>query len=257
MDHIKGLIGYTGFIGGNLQEQIKFDHFFNSKNINEAVSINFDEIICAAPSAVKWKANANPEEDWHILSSLMDNIKNIQTNLFIQISTIDVYPDPVDVNETSLINLEISQPYGRHRYLLEQFIKEHFSNHIIIRLPALFGNGLKKNFIFDLMHNNCLHLTHKESQFQYFYLNNLLQIIEFAKKNNITLLNVTSPPIQSEILAKDLFNTSFDTITEKKPVKYDVKSIYSSLLEGEDGYLISKKQTYEDLHDFIKRWRDE
>ena len=257
MSTITGLIGYTGFIGGNLQEQMKFDHYFNSKNINEAITINFDEIICAAPSAVKWKANAHPEEDWHIISLLIENIKKINTKLFIHISTIDVYPDPVDVNETSTINLEISQPYGRHRYLLEHFISENFPNYIIIRLPALFGKGLKKNFIYDLMNNNCLDLTHKDSKFQYFYLKNLPQIIDFAKKNNIHLLNVTSPPIQSDFLAKEFFNITFTTTTEKKPIMYDVHSIYSSLANSENGYLITKNQTYEDLHGFIEKMRDE
>ena len=29
------LIGYTGFIGKNLMSQIKFDSFYNSKNIND------------------------------------------------------------------------------------------------------------------------------------------------------------------------------------------------------------------------------
>ena len=31
----KALIGYTGFVGSNLQTQIKFDDFYNSKNIQD------------------------------------------------------------------------------------------------------------------------------------------------------------------------------------------------------------------------------
>ncbi|WP_417196808.1 RHS repeat domain-containing protein, partial [Akkermansia sp.] len=42
--------------------------------------------------------------------------------------------------------------YGKNRYQLECWVRKHFPSSLIVRLPALFANGLKKNFIFDLMH---------------------------------------------------------------------------------------------------------
>jgi hypothetical protein len=34
---------------------------------------------------------------------------------------------------------------------LEAFVESHFPGSLVVRLPALFGQGLRKNFLFDLM----------------------------------------------------------------------------------------------------------
>jgi hypothetical protein len=41
--------------------------------------------------------------------------------------------------------------YGRNRRALEAFCADRFDDCLIVRLPALFGPGLRKNFIFDLL----------------------------------------------------------------------------------------------------------
>jgi hypothetical protein len=42
------------------------------------------------------------------------------------------------------------QIYGSNRFYLEKLVSNTFNNYHIIRLPALFGENLKKNFIFDI-----------------------------------------------------------------------------------------------------------
>ena len=39
-------------------------------------------------------------------------------------------------------------PYGRNRLELEDLVRKEFDT-LVVRLPALFGKGLKKNFIYD------------------------------------------------------------------------------------------------------------
>ena len=36
------IVGYTGFVGSNLLQFYKFDHFYNSKNFNEVMNKTFD-----------------------------------------------------------------------------------------------------------------------------------------------------------------------------------------------------------------------
>ena len=46
------LIGHTGFVGGNLLRQGRFDALFNSRNIAELAGQSFDEIWCCGVSAL-------------------------------------------------------------------------------------------------------------------------------------------------------------------------------------------------------------
>lgn len=250
---IKALIGYTGFVGSNLFNQTKFDFFYNSSNINEIDGKEFDLLTIAAPSAVKWKANQEPEQDLQMINSLIDHLKLIKAKQVIQISTADVYKNPFNVDEKTLIDLNGLHPYGTNRFYLEEFIRKQFKKNLIIRLPALFGDGLKKNFIFDLLNNNCLELTHKDSIFQFYNLKNLWKDINVALKNKISLLNISTEPTSAKEIAKKVFDINFDNITEKNPANYNLKSIYYKNWNGNSGYLYKKEEIIKELKEFIKK----
>ncbi len=66
------LIGYTGFVGGNLLRQSSFAATYNSFSIQELRGKRYDEIWCAGVRAVKWWANSHPEEDWAGIAPLLD-----------------------------------------------------------------------------------------------------------------------------------------------------------------------------------------
>jgi len=250
---MKAIIGYTGFVGTNLINQNKFDLFYNSSNISEINGKEFDLLVIAAPSAVKWKANQEPEQDLQMINDLISHLKNVKAKQIIQISTIDIYKNPIDVDENTNIETEGLHPYGKNRFYLEEFIKNQFKKHLIVRLPALFGNGLKKNFIYDLLNNNCLELTHKDSIFQFYNLDNLWVDISIALKNNISLLNIATEPTSAKEIAKKIFNVEFNNTPEKDPANYNIKSIYSNLWDNKNEYLYDKKQIFKDLKKFIKK----
>ncbi|MEG2769570.1 MAG: sugar nucleotide-binding protein, partial [Oscillospiraceae bacterium] len=67
------------------------------------------------------------------------------------ISTADVYKTPQNVDENTPIDENDLQTYGKNRYLLEKWVRENIENHLIVRLPGLFGKGIKKNFLFDML----------------------------------------------------------------------------------------------------------
>lgn len=148
---MNGLIGYTGFVGNNLDKQYIFEKKYNSKNIEKIQGEEFELLICSGVSAVKWFANQNPEKDIEGINNLIENLKTIKVKNFVLISTIDIYDTMEDVNEDSIPNIENQDSYGRNRYFLENWVKSNFENSLILRLPALFGDGLKKNFVYDLM----------------------------------------------------------------------------------------------------------
>ena len=104
---MKELIGYTGFIGSNLDSQISFDKKYNSKNISEIKGEKFDELYCAGVSTVKWFANQNQEKDILEINNLIENLKKVKTKKFILILTIDIYDKLGDVSEDTVLNIKI------------------------------------------------------------------------------------------------------------------------------------------------------
>ncbi len=146
------LVGHTGFVGSNILEQHPFDAVFNSKNITEAYGTNPDLCVYAGVYAEKYLAQKNPSADLEIVQNAIHNIQLINPRQLVLISTIDVYPIPVAVDENSQITPVPSNAYGMHRRMLEEWVQNQIPNHLILRLPALFGRNIKKNFIYDLIH---------------------------------------------------------------------------------------------------------
>lgn len=145
------LVGYTGFVGSNLYEKGQFDAVFNSQNIEEAYGTNPNLLIYAGLRAEKYLANQAPEKDMELILQAEENIRRIAPEKLVLISTIDVFENPQDVDETTRIKTENLQPYGYNRYQLECWVREHFPEALIVRLPGLFGKNIKKNFIYDFI----------------------------------------------------------------------------------------------------------
>ncbi len=156
------LVGYTGFVGSNIYKHGNFDKVFNSKNIEEAYGINPDLLIYAGLPAEKYLANNFPDKDLAIIKQAKDNIKQINPKQLVLISTIDVFSDPNNVDETTPINTSKLGAYGYNRYQLELWVRRKYPEALIIRLPALFGDNLKKNFIYDYINVIPFMLTSKK-----------------------------------------------------------------------------------------------
>ncbi len=145
------LVGYTGFVGGNIAASHPFDGLYNSKNIQEAFGQKPELLIYAGLPAAKYLANTAPQEDLALCEAAFANICAIQPQRLVLISTVDVYQNPCKVDEKTPIVQQGMQAYGKNRAHLEALVRDKYPNALIIRLPGLFGAGLKKNFIYDLI----------------------------------------------------------------------------------------------------------
>lgn len=148
---MNSLVGFTGFVGSNLYRTGQFDRGYNSKNIYEAYGTCPDLLVYAGLRAEKYLANNNPISDYEQILVAEENIKRIKPKKLVLISTIDVFKKPFNVDENSAIETEGLNAYGYNRYLLECWVKKTVSDTLIVRLPGLFGDGIKKNFIFDII----------------------------------------------------------------------------------------------------------
>jgi len=246
------LIGYTGFVGTSLMRQQAFSDYYNSQNISDIKGRDYELIVCAGAPAVKWKANQNPEEDLLNIQKLMECLKEVKAKEFILISTVDVYNVPDKVTETSKIDVEATEPYGRHRFYLEQFARENFPSCRVVRLPGLFGPGLKKNFIYDMMHNNALHLTHRKSVFQFYDMSYLSRDLEIVQKADLHVVNFATEPLSAEEIANHCFGKVFTNETEKPPVYYNMQSLHANHFNSGRKYLATKEQVIDRIRAFIE-----
>ena len=146
------LVGYTGFVGGNIAAKYHFDGLYNSKNIMEAFGSNPDLLVYSGIRAEMFLANKFPEKDLECMDEAIENIRQINPKRLVLISTISVYNHPVGIDEDEMIDMESLTAYGRNRRYLEKWVMKNYPNALIVRLPALYGDGIKKNFIYDLIH---------------------------------------------------------------------------------------------------------
>ena len=145
-----GLIGDTGFVGTSLANQVVFVRTYNSRTIEHIAGEHFNTLVCAGAPGIMWVANANPKADRENLKRLSSAIGEAKVGRLILISTIAVFDDTSAGYTESNARYEMAKAYGRNRRELEEHLLAHYHT-IVLRLPALFGKGLKKNFIFDIM----------------------------------------------------------------------------------------------------------
>jgi nucleoside-diphosphate-sugar epimerase len=250
------LIGYTGFVGSNLSNQLTFDDVYNSQNIESIRGKTYDLVVSAGSKAERWKANQDPEGDWEGIKKLLDNLENVKAKHFILISTVDVYPNPNGATEDTKTSAELlSQAYGKNRFKMEDFVRAHFPKTTILRCPQLWGPGVKKGFIYDLIYDNALNFTHKDTKMQFYNITHMWEDIRKVIDNNIDLINFAVEPTTAAEIAKAALGIDFTNVTEKPPLVFDFKSKYSSLWNSNDGYLYHKKEILNELKRFIQNER--
>lgn len=97
------------------------------------------------------QANRAPEHDRAAIEALMEQLRSVASRRFVLISSIAVLAEFAGGDDEGTEAFQEALAYGRHRRLLEAFCERRFEDCLVVRLPALFGPGLRKNFVFDLM----------------------------------------------------------------------------------------------------------
>lgn len=251
------LVGYTGFVGQTLLRQTQFDELFNRANIEDIQGRRFSLLVCSGAPAAKWYANQHPEEDRANLEWLMSCLSAVKTHWFLLISTVDVYPEPLGVDEKTRIDPDAGDAYGRHRFLLERLVAEGFPAHSIVRLPGLFGEGLKKNLVYDLMTSGSSPWTHPDSVFQYYDMANLWADLNLATEEGLHLINFGTEPISAREIARACGAEPLNEETEARPVAYDMKTVFADRLRRHGSYLYTAPEILRALKQFVAESRVE
>jgi len=246
------LIGHTGFVGGNLKSQCAFDEFFNSKNFRDMTGREFGRVVCAGVSAVKWIANKTPQEDRRKIAELEEVLGTIKARQFVLVSTIDVCPNLVGTDESYDCRVGENHHYGKHRLKFENFITSNFGGASVLRLSGLFGPGLKKNVIYDLINDNCLDMINPESRFQWYDLRNLWPDICTVLENNVKLVNLVNEPVRTGDIIK-LFFSGKEVGSNPAPEGfYDSRTLHGAIFGSSGHYIHSAGKVLGQIGDYVQ-----
>jgi len=242
------LIGYSGFVGINLVKNMKSNTLFvNSKNSDQIINSYFDTVYCCGVYAEKWKANKFPQDDNDHINDLMIKLSKIRCNRFILISTVDVLDCSVEQYENSDSDSYYntlkysSHTYGINRRRLEEFCINQFSSCFIFRLPALYGTGLKKNALWDLINNNNIDKLRGHWKFQWYNIDWLYEDIqEIIRTSKYRLIHLLTPTLKLNTIQKLFFPDIHLSNEEDLIVNYNIKSSFFNKRTLEDVLLSMK-----------------
>ena len=221
-------------------------------NIHEIENREFDVVVCAGAPAQKWIANRDPADDRKKIESLINHLRAIKCKTFILISTVDVFKEPIGVDESTLVDESGLHAYGLHRRLLEKFVEQHFSSHLIVRLPGLVGPGLRKNVIFDFLNNNNLHAIESRGVFQFYPMINLWYDIKIALKAGLSLVHLTAEPISVADVSLQGFGRPFIQTLENPPARYDMQTRHAQIFGSLGQYQYSARETIQAIRAYAQ-----
>lgn len=144
------LVGSTGFVGGNLMAKGRFTKAYHSTDIAQGFGAQNDLVVYAGVPAAMFLANRDPEADLAVMRAARENLRRLAPKKLVLVSSICVYADSRGKTEADAPTLEGLAAYGANRLRLENWVREDRPDALIVRLPALYGLGLKKNFLYDL-----------------------------------------------------------------------------------------------------------
>jgi hypothetical protein len=201
-------------------------------------------------------ANKNPGTDRKKIKALEDMLASITTKRFVLISTIDVYPVAQGVDESFDCHSIDNHAYGAHRLAFEDFCLTQFPDCYIVRLPGLFGDGLKKNVIYDLLNDNCLEMINPKSSFQYYYINHLWSDIQVVINANVRLINFFTEPLSSSEVIQRYFSGKAVGQDPASEAHYDLHTCHASLWGKDGNYIYSKDEVMNQLNEFITNYHN-
>lgn len=247
------LVGHTGFVGGNLLRQHRFDFVFNSGNIGDIAGRSFSTLVFAGAQGKKWWANQNPEADWAGITTALDAMASVRVDHMVLISTIDVLPATAGhADEDFDAAAHPNHPYGLNRLRLEAALCSRFDNVTIVRLPGLIGRDLRKNIIFDLMNNNMVDRIDPMGRFQFYDLSRLWDDISILSRAGVKLAQLVTEPVLTADIAQMFFpGATLGPVPEGGSPIYDFRTKHAAIFGGGNGYLYGRDEVLRRMADFV------
>jgi nucleoside-diphosphate-sugar epimerase len=247
---MQALIGHTGLVGSTLLRQHPIDRCFHRANLHTLPGQRFERLFIAAMPAEKWRANAEPAADLANMHRLLDAVLQAHAQQVVLFSTVDVYARPWDVDESS--EPGVAAPYGAHRLALEEALRQRWPDMLVLRLPGLFGAGLKKNALHDLLHRHDVHRLHPDGLLQWYPLARLSADMHIAMAAGLRLVNLATAPLRTGDIAERVFGVpEWPAPGQAGPPAYRMRSLHAERFGGAGGYCLEAPAVWQALRDWL------
>lgn len=251
------LIGHTGFVGTNVAVAHSFTDLYNTSNVEDIRNASYDLVVSAAGRADSHRINLHSAEDRAELEAYVGLLSTVHAAKLVVISTVCVYPGGSVPDETTPLSAAELAPYGANRLRMEEQLSERFDT-LVVRLPQLYGAGLKKGIVYDLLNGYRVEYIRPGGRFQYYDLRRLWADIQTALRAGLPALNVATPPLTSARVAAECFGVDIagqEVIGEESPFARmytrDMRTIHADLFGGPSGYLMDEAAELNALRDFV------
>lgn len=151
------VLGQNGFIGHTVLELLRQKHDVVSEPQPCEVLVN-----CAGFSHM-YEAKRNPDKMKAVEDVVFDRIKAVPCERIIHLSTIYVKTNP-------------QEPYSQVKRMVEERLLAAYPQALILRLGSMLGPGLRKNAVYDLIHDDPLWVT-PDSLYTYISTEDVARIV--------------------------------------------------------------------------------
>jgi hypothetical protein len=255
------LIGYTGFVGSNLAAAYAFSDVYNTSNIGDIRGRSYDLVVSAAARADSHRINQNGPADLAEIDDYVGLLSTVNTKQLVLISTVCIYPGGSSPDEASPLAAEGLTPYGANRLHMEQALTARFRT-LALRLPQLYGIGLKKGIVYDLLNDYRVEHIRPDGRFQYYDLRRLWADTQIALGAGLTALNMATPAVTNARVAAECFGMDIadqEVVGEESPFAQmytrDMRTVHAELFGGPPGYLMDEASELSALHSFVQEAR--
>jgi hypothetical protein len=255
------LIGYTGFVGSNIAAAYDFTDCYNTTNISDIRGRSYDLVVSAASRADSHRINQDGPADLAEIDDYIAVLSGVQAAQLVLISTVCIYPGGTSPDESTPLSVDGLTPYGANRLHMEQTLSQRF-NTLALRLPQLYGIGLKKGIVYDLLNSYRVEFIRPQGRFQYYDLRRLWSDTERALQAGLPTLNIATPPLTSARVAAECFGIDIaDQVVPGEESLFaqmytrDMRTIHADLLGGPPGYVLDEIAELDALRAFVRESR--
>jgi hypothetical protein len=251
------LIGYSGFVGSNLAAAHDFTDHYNSRNIGDIAGQSYDLVVSAFGRADSHRINTHGEQDLAEIEDFLALLASVDTAKLVVVSTVCVYPGGTSPDETTPLDPAGLTPYGANRLHMEQALAQRFDT-LVLRLPQLYGIGLKKGIVYDLLNSYRVEHIRPDGLFQYYDLRRLWADTEVALAAGLEALNAATPALSSARVAAECFGIDIagQVVGAESPFAAmytrDMRTVHADRFGGPDGYLMDEAAELAALRSFVR-----